>query len=267
MSYFINYNECLDTLFKQWKGSYPEEDEKTRFCEDGIMHKIDASINVDELWENASRRVMFCLKDCPDGGAWDTRKMNDEISALKGQFYQRLAKLLYGLFESKPEYRISDGAIDAKMKEGIVKKIWNTQPFAFIETKKLAGGKDCPTDKLCESLVRDEIFLKKEMDILSPNVIVCCDGSGAMFDFITKKEFFGEADFPLDYRYALWNDKKKQEYYHPKYQWHCRLRYYKQRNVVVIDSFHPSYTCENWEFIERVISPFAIFLRDCNPNF
>ena len=148
MSYFINYNECLDTLFKQWKGSYPEEDEKTRFCEDGIMHKIDASINVDELWENASRRVMFCLKDCPDGGAWDTRKMNDEISALKGQFYQRLAKLLYGLFESKPEYRISDGAIDAKMKEGSVKKIWNTQPFAFIETKKLAGKPICDCKNL-----------------------------------------------------------------------------------------------------------------------
>ncbi len=262
MSYFINYNECLDTLFEQWINSYPEAD-RNKFCRDGIMRKVDDSINVDELWENSSRRVMLMVKDCPDGYGYDTRdsmKMNkDVVSDLEGKFYPWLAMLLYGILENRIERRVGDRDIVSKMEEGVVKKVWNTQPFAFIETKKLAGGEDCPPNILREALERDEVFLKKEIDILSPNVIVCCDGNGTMFDFITQENFLGESDYPLDYRYPLQNRVET--------KWHCRLRYYKQRRMVVIESFHPSYPgLEKWAFLERVMSPFAKFLNECKPQ-
>lgn len=67
----ITYNERLDKLFEKWKSSYDEADIE-RFCEDGIMLKSDDSIDVNSEWEDVSRRVMFMLKDCPDGGGGTT---------------------------------------------------------------------------------------------------------------------------------------------------------------------------------------------------
>ena len=74
MEKYVNYNELLDTLFKQWKNSY-NEDVRDKFCQDGIVYKNDSSIDVDLLWGQSSRRVAFLLKDCPDGYGYDTREL------------------------------------------------------------------------------------------------------------------------------------------------------------------------------------------------
>ena len=109
MEKYINYNALLNTLFEQWKNSY-DEDDKKRFCEDGLMLKPDESLNVDTLWEKAPRRVMFLLKDCPDGWGWDTRELlskydkEGKIANLTEPFYQKIAKLFFGLLENKFDY-------------------------------------------------------------------------------------------------------------------------------------------------------------------
>lgn len=104
----INYNSLLSELFDQWKKKNYTEEDRAKFCEDGIMLKNDSSIDVDLLWEQASRRVIFMLKDCPDGDGYDTREMlTDKYAAEKGEknrklkvkFLKNLAKLLYGLLE------------------------------------------------------------------------------------------------------------------------------------------------------------------------
>ena len=62
----INYNKLLDVLFESWIESYDEKD-RERFCHDGLMRKNSSELDVNELWHNVKRRVMFILKDCPDG--------------------------------------------------------------------------------------------------------------------------------------------------------------------------------------------------------
>ena len=105
MKKYVNYNELLDTLFKRWKNSY-NEDDRDKFCQDGIVYKNDSSIDVDLLWGQSSRRVAFLLKDCPDGYGYDTRELLlDKIGIekayknreLKVKFLKNLAKLLFGL--------------------------------------------------------------------------------------------------------------------------------------------------------------------------
>ena len=78
-----------------------------------------------------------------------------------------------------------------------------------------------------------------------------------MFDCSTKNEFLGKSDYELDYGYPLPNGEET--------KWHCRLRYYQQRNMVVIDSYHSS-SGAKWAFLERVMSPFAKFLNECKPQ-
>ena len=149
MEKYKKYNDLLSELFKQWIENYNEED-RERFCQDGLMLKNDSSLNVDFLWEHSPRRVVFMLKDCPDGTGYDTREiLTDKFGTEKGhknrnlkvKFLRNLAKLLYGLIEMSPLNvdEFNDKYVNKRIPE--VVKCWNTKPFAFIESKKLAGGK------------------------------------------------------------------------------------------------------------------------------
>ena len=251
----VKYNDLLDTLFKEWKNSYSEEDRK-KFCEDGIMLKYDKSIDVDEQWEKSTRRIMFLLKDCPDGWGYDTRgmlideKKGEENRTLKNKFTRNLAKILYGL-QNKERNEVHDKYVNEHMSDA--ERIWNTVPFAFIETKKLAGGKDVSSETIMKALTRDKLFLAKEIDILRPNIIVCFDGDNNIFKYITDEYFMGVKP-SIEKRYIYDNAK-----------FNCCLNYYEQNNTVVVNSYHPSAVVDDWIFLEKVFSPFRSLLGDL-PN-
>ena len=44
------------------------------------------------------------------------------------------------------------------------------------------------------------------------------------------------------------------------------LWYYPSENVVVIKAFHPSVAAD-WKVLEKVFSPFRVFVKDINPSF
>ena len=237
-----------------------------KFCYDGIMYKNDPTLNVDLLWEQSKRRIMFILKDCPDGWGYDTREMLlDKIGkekaiknrTLEVKFLRNIAKLFYGLLEIKSDNNINDQYVNKRKAE--VVEYWNTKPFAFVESKKLAGGKSVSENAIEAALEHDEMFLMKELDILRPNIIVCCNGSGdSIFNFITQKyykgrnaqlfggEYIVEGKTLSDMKTCLW--------------------YYPSENVVVIKAFHPS-VASNWKVLEKVFSPFRAFMREINPNY
>lgn len=254
----IKYNNLLDALFIEWRKTYSEEEQKL-FCADGIMKKW-SNIDVDDLWEKSSRKIMFLLKDCPDGYGYDTREMlTDEFSngdlnrKLKNKFTKKIAKVLYGLLKDKAEPRkVNNTYVDEHMDE--VEKVWNTEPFVFIETKKLAGKTDLASASLKAALNKDKIFLAKEIDILRPKIIVCFDGGNDIFNFITDDYFLGVAP------------TVKKQYKYPNANFKCCLYYYEQYNTVVINSHHPSDIEDDWIFQERILSPFHAFLEE-HPNF
>lgn len=261
-----NYNQLLSELFVDWIDSYPAE-KRYLFCKDGIMLKNDSTINVNHLWEQSKRRVAFLLKDCPDGWGYDTREMlldthekGKKNRELKVPFLKNLAKLLYGLLEMSPEdvnIPFNNQYVDKRMHEVI--DYWNTKPFAYIESKKLAGGPRVKEKEIIDALDRDELFFKKELDILSPNIILCCNETGdSIFNFITQKYFMGKEPQKIGGEYIV--DGKV-----IKNMKTC-LWYYPVDNVVVIKAFHPS-GGKPWEVLEKVFSPFRSFIRDINPSF
>ena len=260
-----NYNAMLDKLFVQWKNSYDETDWK-RFCEDGIMLKADDSINVDREWESASRRILFLLKDNPDGGhdtrLWLRDKNNgDNNRNLRTIFIKRIAQAYYGLLYCNHGNidEINHSVINSRKKTGLVKRTWNERPFAFVEAKKLSGGKTVSENQLNRALQRDAKFLKEEFDILSPNVIVCCDNTGdSLFDFVTTCYLNNKCFQPYGGEYILEND-----WVVPNLT--TCLRYYPDDRIVVIKSYHPSARV-GWKFLEKIFSPYRAFIRE-HPDF
>lgn len=251
-----SYNERLDELFARWMECLNVEQQKL-FCKDGLMIKFNRpSDYVDEQWCKAQRRVMFLVKDknTPDGD--DTRLwLVDDRNGLNNRrlaggnvgktgFLPNLARLLYGLLITKKDVRLCFDEVKKK-KMADVRRFWNNKPFAFIESKKLAGYSSVKSKSVTATMLRDEVFLKEEIDILSPNIIVCCDADDSQFDFITSRYFTGKVAEKIEYSYPDANMKS------------CCLWYYPMDGVAVIKSYHPSRLGKaDWMIYERVISPF-----------
>lgn len=258
-----HYNKKLDELFDRWL----QVSDKEKFCRDGLMLKYGQKPEyVDEQWEKAPRRVMFLVKDNPDGWGHDTRtwlvegEQAENSRNLKGGdvgksgFLPNIAKMLYGLLIISPD----NPAALPQTEEGMnkVREVFNTAPFALIEGKKKAGGDNVLKREMEKALEQDKDFLKEEIDILRPNIIVCCDAEDTQFNYITQ------------YYLADREPTEKREYIYDNDTSSCCLWYYdsedSEKRIAVVKSYHPTYRGkgkEKWKIYERVISPFRALVK------
>lgn len=268
-----NYNEELNALFDKWEKSYSKE-EIPLFCRDGLLLKAPSlKIDVGSLWSKAKRRVAFVLEENQSGekdefgniiaGGHDIRKWlyKPEVQSLRKTFLQRIAELLEALLyltddnSRKGTYSFQNVHDNMELK----KKVFNTEPFAFIEAKKLVGTPDSYNSDILEYYMkRDMDYLKEELEILKPNIIVCCGSDDVQFNFITE-HYFPKID-----------DSNKMEYEHPGryFKQKCCRWVYPEQKAIILKSYHPSVRrrVEASAIFERVISPFHGFLKN-NPNF
>lgn len=261
----FSYYVQLDELFKECMKDLSAE-EKGLFCKDGLMLKAyKTEKSLDTLWDESKRRVMFVLKDknTPDGDdtrLWLLDGKNGEASRnLKGGnvgrtgFLPNIARMLYGLVVDTKGYDDLKGEMDK------VVEVWNAIPFAFIEAKKRAGYSSVEKEEIEAALSKsDGAILMREIEILNPNIIVCCDAEDTQFDYITRH--FEKLD----------QDKLVFEYKYPRNPYFpCCLWYYKSLKKAVIKSYHPTRLGkrEEWIIHERVISPFRQLLTNVNDPF
>lgn len=266
-----SYNGELNKLFEEWIASY-EANERHLFCQDGLVVKYkdeSSGYDINKKWDKAERRIMFIVKDCPDGWGWDTRRLlvgnqNNEKSLenteyarnLKSIFFKNIANLLHGLSILTQENKgISDKFDDIDRNKAEQIKAFDEIPFAFVEAKKLAGGKVCSPEKLQEALNRDGKYLASEINILKPNIIVCCDNSEIIFNSVVKNCFNGkipDEEHKWEYKFTI----------NEEYQgFDCKLYYYEAEGVLLFNSFHPSSHDAKWKVYEKVLSPFRQFFE------
>lgn len=229
------YNELLDGLFTEWEAvSIANGDGK--ISKDGLMRKLNADVN--ELWNKSVKKVMFLMKDQPNGGGDDTRnwlvlpeehrlaKRNREASPV---FLKRLALLLYGITYNVTDYY----SIDEK--EAV--KCFNEVPFAFVEAKKQSGGTSV-TAKVMDSYINKyKDFQLREIDILEPNIIVCCGGP--------------QYHFALHTLYSKDDLERIDE----------NVYFDKVKNVLLMYSLHPRWRGSHADFFSKVMWHYGKFLE------
>jgi hypothetical protein len=255
-----SFNEELDKLFEQWIAKSEEENEpreggtgRVIFTRDGLLEKNDPSIDVYQDWVNASRRILFLLKDqptkwCDDARLWlkdldtdtqenrDKKKRNRELGT---GFLKNIANIFYGLSNATTDNNCDFN----QLSHDDVALCFNTRPFGILETKKQGGDHSIDDNVLREYVVKYSDFLKEEIKILSANIYVCA--SPVIFDFFTKEgrdsgEYitFGEA--------------------------HSGMCYNHKEKILYLTSYHPSVPAnikDAEKFYERVMNDFRCFLR------
>lgn len=270
-------NGELNNLFERWKDSYQDENINDKFCLDGLVVKYkneESGYDINQKWLESKRKIMFILKDCPDGWSYDARRLlvgsqNDDKSLknaiktrnLKGRtgFFKNIALLLYGLYNLTKENKGKEEIKDIKSvgNRNKIIEAFNEIPFAYVESKKVAGTCQCPPSLLNKTLENDGKFLAEEIGILKPNIIVCFDGNGDIFNNVVKNYFNGlipDDECRWDYEYVT--DKGVD------CKFRCRLYYYLKENVLLFDSYHPTRLGkEEWKIYEKVISPFRQFFH------
>lgn len=270
-------NGELNNLFERWKDSYQDENINDKFCLDGLVVKYkneESGYDINQKWLESKRKIMFILKDCPDGWSYDARRLlvgsqNDDKSLknaiktrnLKGStgFFKNIALLLYGLYNLTEENKGKEEIKDIKSvgNRNKIIEAFNEIPFAYVESKKVAGTCQCPPSLLNKTLGNDGKFLAEEIGILKPNIIVCFDGNGDIFNNVVKNYFNGlipDDECRWDYEYVT--DKGVD------CKFRCRLYYYLKENVLLFDSYHPTRLGkEEWKIYEKVISPFRQFFH------
>lgn len=270
-------NGELNNLFERWKDSYQDENINDKFCLDGLVVKYkneESGYDINQKWLESKRKIMFILKDCPDGWSYDARRLlvgsqNDDKSLknaiktrnLKGRtgFFKNIALLLYGLYNLTEENKGKEEIKDIKSvgNRNKIVEAFNEIPFAYVESKKVAGTCQCPPSLLNKTLENDGKFLAEEIGILKPNIIVCFDGNGDIFNNVVKNYFNGlipDDECRWDYEYVT--DKGVD------CKFRCRLYYYLKENVLLFDSYHPTRLGkEEWKIYEKVISPFRQFFH------
>ena len=178
-------NQQLDELFDDWKAESLKFNEQTNqfgviFTSDGLVHKNETSIDVEQEWNKSKKRVLFVLKDQPtqysdDVRFWlrdvkgqdnSTRQTNRELGT---RFIHNIANIFYGL-----QYVTRDNPLPLEQIEfDDVKRCFNSIPFALLESKKQGGGTSITNKVLQTYWDRYSHFIKEEIDILKPNMIVC----------------------------------------------------------------------------------------------
>lgn len=254
-------NQQLDELFDGWEENLPKG-LKQKFCRDGLMLRPSGD-DVNGLWENATRRVVFLLKDksddsCDDVRTWLTTekpigKCNRELKGDKvGRtcFLPNIARMLYGLLNVSLDNLLGFEEVNnSKMQE--VRETWNEAPVALVETKKNAGVETVSDGAMKEALSRDNLPLQTELNILKPNIIVCCDAKDSQFKFITDTYLKGKKCE------RILNDSVEYQDVKP-----CSIFYYPEEKVAVIKSYHPTKRGKkNWMVYERVVCTMRALLK------
>ena len=249
-----NYNEKLDELFNEWEEEY-KKNGYTGFCADGLMFRganwkkeVEQEIyygkrkgDEENLWNTTPKRILFLLKDPNDEANCDIREFSPGASGTITKHYKNIAYWLFGLLsfdENKiaPDFESIDFWND-------VFPVFGTMPFAIVNCKKESGGSTILNETLSEHIERYADFIKKEIEILDPDIIVCGGGSSIIKNFVKEKIYIDIEKIDDNWIY-----------------------YSKKNNKVVIDSYHPSNRYDYQSVYSDMMSKYKEFI-DKYPHF
>ncbi|MDR2652157.1 MAG: hypothetical protein LBC68_07575 [Prevotellaceae bacterium] len=220
-----NYNQQLNQLFEKWKVASVKNGHDT-FCYDGLMFKgekysewnLRSEGNENELWHNAPKRVLFLLKDMNGGEdaceqdvrEWYCHTPNENLSAL---FFKNIGYWLYGLLNVDSN---GNAPVFESLSDNAVTDFFDQTPFAYVNCKKQSGNNTIGSEELAEHITLYKDFIKREIEILDPDIIVCGGGQSMLKNFVAEN---------------IYNLEKINGW----------IYFDKKKNKVVIDSYHPSY--------------------------
>lgn len=251
-----NIENQLNVLFVEWHSRMKGKNKDACFTKDGIMlnNAFHSAEQLEEAWITSPKKVLFLLKDQHQDGndkwnedirEWlvDTKHETDRSHrnkeanrSLNSRFMKNLAYILWGLSKAEKDNEWWYNEVTKHFDE--LKTFFNTQPFAIVECKKEPGNGYLGNNILKEHLKDYGDLLKREIEILSPNMIVCT--SPIIYDFVIKS-------YPNKELISI--------------EGHNSIRIHPKTNTLLFCSFHPSARKHSDKIYDGVMEHYRAFLK------
>jgi len=175
MMNITDYKKAVSELKAEWDSSYNNPSD---FIFDGATD--------DDLWFKSKWRLMVLLKEAHGGGRWDHNlgiKKDNGLFRVGGTANQathyRVLEWLYS-FESELDGKPYD--VDYERNNDYTNARQTMLHSAWVNIKKADGNPNSAPQDLFQVIRRDTSFLRRQIDLLSPKVVICCGTFGFVKD-------------------------------------------------------------------------------------
>lgn len=211
----------LLSLMEQWKSTHKNRGWKN-FISDGA---VDPTI-----YGKSSPRLCFFLKEAYTKGIDTDWSLTEWLaSGAMTRMWGIVAEWTYGIRNTTPEYIPHKPQLNRSEKAELLRTV------SIVNVKKSNGNVNSDYVDLLHYTMADRTFLKRELDILSPTVIVCGNNSSLLrllygAELQEDGQVSAEGDIPYKFMrengYAVVGNQIILDYYHPANQYPSILNYY-----------------------------------------
>lgn len=217
----LSITEQLHALMAEWSAAHRERGWKP-FIADGVVNEAS--------YEGSAPRICFFLKEAyakDDGG---DRSLTAWLAdGAMTRMWGTVAEWTYGIS------RTTGSCIPPKPRLNPAEKSALLQRISVVNVKKSNGSARSDYKELLRCTVADQVFLRRELDILKPDVIICGNNSsllrllyGATLRENGKVSEDGGIPGPFlrEHGYAVVGEQIILDYYHPANQYPSIMNYY-----------------------------------------
>lgn len=214
-------NEKFISLFDEW--SSLSHHKGKGFIRDGI---IDYN-----KWTKSNRKVLFILKEAYSNSStpedFDLCELiRDEWCGAKYNVWWNVAYWAYGIHHSDSNHIVQK----PDNKDEYILATESLLSSAIINIKKSSGRSTSDKDELKLYANRDLSFIKREFELINPDIVIC----GFVWDYI--KDIWTEVKpiYDLVYKYS---DIYFVDFWHPANQFPKKLNYYCLLSIIANSGF------------------------------
>lgn len=188
----------------------------------------DGAVNPD-VYETSKPKIAFFLKEAyskSDDGGWSlTNWLNNGAMT---RMWGAVAEWTYGIKNTTATSILPKPSLSNEEKTELLKSV------AIVNVKKSNGNVSSDYTDLLRYAETDCTYLKQELDLLSPDIIVCGNNSSllrllygaSIRNGKVTSEGIIDADFMRENGYAFAGKQIIIDYYHPANQYPAMLNYY-----------------------------------------
>ena len=200
----------LNDLFDTWEKRHFDAGYK-RFIRDGIVN--------EEWWSQEQRvpKICFFLKEARTEQEQGYNLVQDLYNYEPWKLWQRVAVWTQAIqlaFSGERAY--DEDKIRMKAHEAV-------KQTAVVNVKNSNGLAESQGDDLWQYVRDDKDLLKKELELINPDIIVCGYTFGMLSEVLGNEL---DMDGTIDTMYGFWKDKLVIDYYHPACHYPNRVNYY-----------------------------------------
>lgn len=199
--------EQQEKLFEEWKHG------REYFVTDGVVNEAE--------YIKAPKKLLFLLKEVNGGGSWPLCEFLENGG--RARTWDNVARWVEGIYNIDKE--IPWSSLDADKESNTQRRKAMLKTICAVNVKKSPGIDTSVPNEIKRAGIQDAEFLKKQIAIYNPEIIICCGTDGVYSKSLAREKL----DWKRTNRgiwYTLDGERIVIAYVHPEARVQSSLIYY-----------------------------------------